>query len=138
MANQIPQTPRRPPGQDSRGSFWRGVLVTIGVVLGLYVAFNVYLSIAFRDAGSISANRLSAQCDRPQLTLVIDGGRESIERDKAGIWALADLEFGWDCGDGANARTRTCAAGTEYLVVLRYPDSDEFGIECRVPRSTFR
>ncbi len=136
MASQIPQSPRHPSGATPRGAFWLGVLVGTGIFFGIYTAFSVYLSIRF-GGGDVSGSTGGGltTCDEPQVTLFMADGPNTVERGEAKIWRIAAQRFDWRCGGEDFLYSMACKEDTQYLIVLRDPDSDWVEFECWVPTS---
>ena len=140
MTSPIPQTPQPPDGRNRRQSFWRGVFVAIAVIGGLWFAFNVYMNWKFGggDGGSYVSysgghvtNGTYTNCSpERRVTVEVDGRTETVASGKSQIWKFTDRTIAWSCG--RRPRTLVCHEGTQYLLVVRYPDSDVLALECEV------
>ena len=140
MASPVPQTPRPPGGHERRRLFWHGVLVAVGVLGGLYFAFTVYINWKFdgREGGSYTSysrnrvtNGLSTICAlKEQVTVTVDGRTGTVTPEEPGIWKFTDREVAWSCG--YRKRSFDCYEGTEYLIVVRHPNSDALSLRCEI------
>ena len=132
MASQIPQSPQRPGGRGRQRAFWRGALVGFCVFVGIYIAFGV--AVKFRIGTGVSS--IQTRCDSQQLMIKIDGDTHAVRAGEAKIWKITDPNIFWNCRTVDFFNPMTCQVGTEYVLVLRYPDNDETSIRCEIRESS--
>ena len=128
MTSRIPDTRQTRRGGNNRRAFWLGVLSAIGLIFGAYFVFAV--SINWGDG--IVVESMQTTCDQQQLTVTTDRDYWLVGPGEAMVSTIADMKVEWRCGDSDYSHAMTCRDGTQYLIVLRYPESDDVSVKCDV------
>lgn len=136
--SQIPDTPRQPRQRKDRNAFWRGVFAGFGGILGVYAAvivalnFSVLLDSRIWDDVEISyaSHSKNTTCEHQDFTVLVDGKALSIGPGSAEVVKMDHKTVILSCGDRARVDDMTCAIDTEYLLVVRFPDSERVSIQC--------